>query len=280
MKTVLVTGSKGFIGKALVKKLQAIGFNTVGFNSEDGDIEDTDLSNKFSDSNIDYIFHLASKTFVPDSWENPMEFYRNIVIGTGQVLELARKKNIPMTFVSSYLYGVPEELPIKEDSKIKPNNPYAHAKFLAEEACRFYSEFYKVKISIARPFNVYGKDQNDIFLIPSLLKQAKCSEKICVKTLFPKRDYLYIEDLIEGLIKTMESKNNFSVYNFGSGKELSVLEVIHIIQKCLGVNKEIVSENIERKNEIMNVIADISKANTELDWFPKFEFEDGIRNII
>jgi nucleoside-diphosphate-sugar epimerase len=280
MKSILVTGSSGFVGSSLINKLKGLGFNIINFDSSNGDISNYNFLKKYENIDIYHIFHLAAKTFVPDSWERPLEFYNSSVLGTGQILELCRNKNIPLTFVSAYLYGLPEKLPISEDNKVKSNNPYAHSKYLAEELCKFYSEYYNVKITIIRPFNIYGKKQKDIFLIPHIIKQVLHDDIIKVKDLFPKRDYIYLEDLINGLIKTIDNKNQFSIYNFGSGKELSVKEIIDIIQKIAETNKEIISEKQERKNEIMNVVADISKAKNDLAWTPKYNFEDGIKEIL
>ena len=280
MKTVLVTGSSGFIGSALVNQLKLNGFNVLEFNSSIGDIVECDCFTEYTDVKINHIFHLASKTFVPDSWENPIDFYKTSVMGTGNILELCREQNIPLTFVSAYLYGEPEKLPISENDKIKSNNPYAHSKYLAEELCRFYSEYYDVNVTIARPFNIYGKKQKDMFLIPYIIDQVLNDEVIKVKDLNPKRDYIYLDDLIDGLIKTLNSTKKLSIYNFGSGTELSVNEIIKIVQNVANTNKKVISEKNERKNEIMNIIADISKAGNDLSWKPKFKFEDGIKEII
>lgn len=280
MKNILVIGSNGFIGKALVETLQKVGFEVLKFNSSDGDISEFDFVKRYEKQKIDYVFHLASKTFVPDSWKNPLKFYKTSVLGTGQILELCKYKKIPLTFVSAYLYGVPEKLPISENDEIKSNNPYAHSKYLAEELCRFYSEYYNVKVTIARPFNIFGKNQKDIFLIPLIIKQVLHDDVIKVKDLHPKRDYIYLDDLINGLVKTIYIKKPFSIYNFGSGSELSVKEIIDIAQKIAGTKKKIISEKQERQNEIMNVIADISKAKHDLGWEPKFSFENGIKCII
>ena len=277
---ILVTGSKGFIGQALIKILKKLNYKILTFNSKDGDISDVNLYEKYKNSDISYIFHLAAKTFVPNSWENPIDFYKTSVIGTEQVLELCRKGSIPMTFVSAYIYGNPTTLPISEEDKIKPNNPYAHSKFLAEELCKFYSEFYNTRVVIARPFNIYGKNQNKNFLIPHIIEQVLNSDNIYVKDLNPKRDYVYIDDLIDGLIKTMSVKDKFSIFNFGSGIELSVEEIINIIQKVAKTSKNIISEKIERQNEIMSVVADISKAKSDLKWEPKFTFQMGVMEIL
>lgn len=280
MKTILVTGANGFIGVALVNALKGKGFNVLTFDSFDGDISEIELIKKYENENIEHIFHLAAKTFVPDSWDNPLSFYKTSVLGTNNILELCRKKNASLTFVSAYLYGKPEKLPISEFDEIQSNNPYAHSKYLAEELCKFYSEFYAVKVTIARPFNIYGKNQKDHFLIPYIIKQVLNNEVIQVKDLNPKRDYIYLEDLVDGLVKTMENNKQFSIYNFGSGTSLSVSEIIETIQKIAGTNKKVISEYQERQNEIMNVVADIQNAKKDLDWKPIVSFEDGIREVI
>ncbi|MCG3685610.1 NAD-dependent epimerase/dehydratase family protein [Aliarcobacter butzleri] len=280
MKNILVTGASGFIGTELVNNLKKSGYKVFEFNSKDGDISEYNLLEKYKDINIDHIFHLASKTFVPYSWENPLEFYKTIVIGTGNILEFCRLKNISLTYVSSYLYGVPKTLPISENSDITPNNPYAHSKYLAEQMCKFYSDFYNVKVVIARPFNIYGINQKEHFLIPHIVNQVLNNDIINVEDLKPKRDYIYLKDLINGLVKTIKVENSFSIFNFGSGEELSVQELIDITQKVANTNKKIVSKNNARKNEIMNVVADITKAKKELNWQPIYSFEDGIKEIL
>ena len=280
MRSALVTGANGFIGKALTLKLKKDGVRVIEFTSSYGDISEFDFIKYYSTLQIDYVFHLASKTFVPDSWTNPLEFYRTSVLGTGNVLELCRDRNISCTFVSAYLYGLPNKLPISENDRIKPNNPYANSKYLAEEICKFYSEYHNVKVVIARPFNIFGKNQKDIFLIPHIIRQALNNKEIKVKSLQPKRDYIYIDDFIDGLMKTIDVQKKFSVYNFGSGVGLSVQEVINVIQKVLGTNKKIVLEKQERQNEIMNTVADISKARHDLGWEPKVSFEEGIKKML
>jgi nucleoside-diphosphate-sugar epimerase len=280
MKTVLVTGANGFIGTALVKNLEQRGFNVIKYVSSMGSIVDFDFINEYYYIKIDHIFHLASKTFIPDSWSNPMSFYKVAVIGTENILELCRKQNISMTFVSAYLYGEPKQLPISESDYPRPNNPYAHSKYLAEDLCKFYSNFYNVKVVIARPFNIYGKGQNEEFLIPSIIRQALNTKVIKVRDLHPKRDYIYLDDLIDGLIKTLNTSNHLSVYNFGFGSSISVENIINTVQKIIKSNKRVESAEMERKNEIMDVVADITKAQEELNWHPKINLEDGIKLIL
>ncbi|MFH2058524.1 MAG: NAD(P)-dependent oxidoreductase [Pseudomonadota bacterium] len=279
MKNILITGASGFIGSALKTEIENSIYNVLTFNSSDGDISQTNLADFYGSTDIDHIFHLAAKTFVPKSWVEPIEFYRTSIMGTQQVLELCREKKISLTYVSSYLYGTPEKLPISETHRIKPNNPYSHSKYLTEELCKFYSEYFDVKITIIRPFNIFGHNQDSNFLIPHIINQVKNSDVIKVKDLEPKRDYIFMDDLIWALKKTINIKKNFSVFNLGSGHELSVQQIIDVIQKVANTDKKVISENIQRRNEINSVVADITKAKNELDWHPRYDFEQGIRKI-
>ena len=185
-----------------------------------------------------------------------------------------------MIFVSAYVYGNKVSLPISENSDAQPNNPYALSKYMAENLCFFYSKFNKLKINIFRPFNVYGIGQDARFLIPEILSSVQNNRIIEVNDFFPKRDYIYIDDLVDGLVKGIEFIDGFEVYNLGSGYSLSVKEIIDIIQKITNSNLEVISKESKRTNEINDVISDISKAKNKLGWHPKFSFEDGIKNIL
>lgn len=279
MKNILITGSSGFIGKALLLKLQE-NFIVTGLDSSHGSITEKDYFAPYLDKSISHVFHLAAKTFVPDSWENTYDFYNINVIGTENVLEFCRKTDASLTYISAYIYGQPEKLPISETHSINPNNPYAHSKYLAEQLCHFYSREFNVKITVIRPFNIYGIGQDERFLIPWILKQALFSDVIAVKDIAPKRDYIYIDDFIDALVATIGCEGTFSIYNIGSGCSLSVLDIINTIQKTIGTQKMVVSENVTRKNELNEVVADIGLAFKSLNWWPKHTFLEGIEKIV
>ena len=280
MSKMLVTGGSGFIGRALTARLRALGRDVASMDSADGDIANRETLEKFERQNIAHVFHLAGKTFVPDSWEDPQAFCQTNVLGTVNVLEFCRKNRIPMTYLSAYVYGNPDSLPIVEDSAIRPSNPYALTKRMAEEACEFYSSAYDLPVTMIRPFNVYGIGQSANFLIPSIIHQALNESQIIVKDLLPKRDYVYLEDLLMALLETLGRPKGYNVYNIGSGNSLSVKEVIDIIQKVAGTDKEVICHRVARTNELMDVVADVSKASKELGWYPKYSFRAGIENII
>ena len=279
MRKVLVTGAGGFIGKPLVRSLRTLGHQVLEHTRAVGDICETPTLLQYGSERVEHVFHLAGKTYVPDAWLDPLEFQRVNVIGTLNVLEFCRRQGCSLTFISAYLYGVPDALPIKETAKVAPNNPYALSKYLAEEACRFYAEHFGMRIAIVRPFNIYGPGQKGHFLIPEILAQVKSGRSITLKDLAPRRDYLYLDDLIDALVRTLDPKPGCQIYNIGYGSSLSVAEIVEAIQAVAGTALQVINESIPRKNEIPDVYADFSRARNELHWQPQCSFEEGIKKI-
>jgi len=276
-KRVLVTGSNGFIGRRLVKFLRNDGFIVEEFDINKGDIS----TYAFNYSELDHIVHLASMIFVPASWENTKSFYQTNVIGTINLLELSRKMSCPLTYISSYVYGTPQYLPVDENHPISPLSPYNHSKLLAEEACRYYSETFNFPVTVFRPVNIYGPGQNPIFLIPKIIQQTFDSsvESIEVMDLRPKRDFLFIDDFIKAIRLSFE-QTNFDIFNIGTGYSVSVAEILTTILAASGINKPYFAKGEERKNETWDVYADISKIKKQLSWVPNTSFEKGIRKCI
>ncbi|HLZ39520.1 MAG TPA: NAD(P)-dependent oxidoreductase [Candidatus Sulfotelmatobacter sp.] len=274
---ILVTGATGFLGRYLVKALEARGYSVRSHSSRQGDIANCPLPIE----GIDHVFHLAAKTFVPESWTNPEGFYRTNVMGTVNVLEHCRANRTPLTLLSSYVYGHPQRLPISEDHPLGANNPYAHTKVLAEEAGRFYEMDFGMRVVIVRPFNMYGPGQKPPFLIPTIVEQAMDDSRsdIRLKDLRPRRDYLYVDDAIEFLLLTL-GKNVKGVYNLGSGESASVAEVAELIRHAVGTDKPVVSDEQPRPQEVMDVRADISRAASELGWHPTTSLAKGIREVV
>jgi nucleoside-diphosphate-sugar epimerase len=277
---VLVTGATGFIGAALVRRLKQESYEVIELSSRDGDIADSSTLDNFASDGLMRVFHLAGMTYVPDSWKNPSAFYRTNVLGTVNVAEYCRLNNVPLTYLSAYIYGRPEILPISEDSLIAPNNPYAFSKYAAENVCEFYSRNFGVSCAVIRPFNVYGAGQSSKFLIPTIIAQVLHDDAITVDDLNPRRDYLNIDDLVDAIIRTLNCRHPYKVYNVGSGSSLGVGEIIRIIQQCAKTNKPVFCREIKRTNEIADVVADISRVQNDLGWQPKLSFIEGIHKII
>ena len=278
MPSILVTGATGFIGRALCDGLLRQGHAVEQWSSRQGDIADP--ATLRSVPPVSHVFHLAGRTFVPDSWLDPASFHRVNVLGTANILEFCRKHRARLTFVSGYLYGVPDRLPVSEASVPKPNNPYALSKHLAEQMCGFYAEHCGVDTTTIRPFNVFGPGQNTQFLIPQIIKQVREGREVHVKDLAPKRDYVYVADLVDALISTLNRPAGHHVFNIGSGASISVGDVISAIQAVAGTELPIASDNQVRPNEIPDVYADIAKAQGVLGWRPRHTLAQGLERLL
>lgn len=275
---ILVTGATGFLGKRLCEILHRDGKAVFPLSSANGDIAGTEWWATVPKDNIEHVFHCAGQTFVPRSWSDPLNFIRVNSLGTGSVLEFCRDRKIPVTYVSAYVYGSEVKNPISEESVPHPNNPYALSKRFGEELCEFYAASFSLDISIVRPFNIFGPGQDETFLIPYILKQVMQGQEIRVKDLLPRRDYIYVDDVISCLSRTI-GKKGFNIYNAGTGVSTSVQELIEQVQAIAGTKLPVISENIVRSNEISDTVADITKAKELLNWKPLFTLKDGISRI-
>ena len=268
MSKVLVTGATGFIGKHLVPRLQADGHEIVETGRASGDTTDQATWKRLPPADV--VVHLAAKSFVPESWDAPGLFLRTNLLGTVEALEYCRAHGARLVFLSSYLYGDVVRQPIPESTTLAARNPYALSKKLAEEACEFYAERFRIQATILRPFNIYGPGQSDTFLIPAVLNQLKAGQEIHVKDLEPRRDYVYVVDVVEAMLKAMAGAGSFDVFNVGSGTSHSVCELIRIIQDVWGTDLPVRSDGVRRKDEIMDTLADITRAQQHLGWTPRF----------
>jgi UDP-glucose 4-epimerase len=270
---VLVTGADGFIGTHLVTALRAAGYVFHTHSIADGDISRCVLP--FDD--VGHVFHLAARTFVPESWSDPRKFYEVNLMGTVNVLEYCRARGASLTLMSSYVYGRPRRLPVSEDEPLEAFNPYSHTKILAEETGRYYERQFQVPVTIVRPFNIYGPGQERKFLVPSILAQALDPQlpQITVEDLRPRRDYIYVMDLIDLLMTTVFRKSG-GTFNAGSGSSWGVGEIISLVNELLPLAKPVRNEDRRRPNEVLDVIADISRARRELQWRPRVPFRDGL----
>jgi len=278
MAEILVTGANGFVGRALCEALRARGHAVVELSHWDGDIADPKTLDVLG--SVEHVFHLAARTFVPDSWQDPFGFQKTNVLGTANVLEYCHKRCARMTFVSAYLYGMPDQLPVSETATPKPNNPYALSKYLAEQVCSFYAGRYQTPVTVIRPFNVFGPGQKLHFLVPHIVSQVRNGQSIRVKDLTPRRDYVYVDDLVEALVSTLSASWGYELLNVGSGGSLGVGELISIVQLVAGTNLPVHQNGEIRRNEIPEVYADIAKARALLHWQPKTTFAQGIEQIL
>ncbi len=278
MTKILVTGAFGFIGSHLVPELRRTGYEVIELDIESGDVSDESTWLKFPLAEA--VIHLAGKSFVPDSWSAPGIVIKHNLMGTICALNYCKNHDARLVFLSSYLYGDPGVLPIPETAPLSPSNPYALSKKLAEEACQFYAENFGVTTTILRPFNVYGPGQPANFLIPSIIRQVLAGDVIKVNDLEPKRDYIYIDDLVQAISKALHFNGKFEVFNIGSGVSHSVAELIKLVQGLKKTNYPLRSQAERRKGEIMDTVADITKAKRKLDWVPRWTLLEGLEEML
>jgi GDP-4-dehydro-6-deoxy-D-mannose reductase len=278
MINIIVTGATGFIGKHLVPRLRVDGHKVYPVASKYGDIAEPTTWRGFPDANV--VVHLAARTFVPDSWSRSAEYLRINLLGTVQALEFCRTQGARLVFLSSYMYGEPKFLPITESAELAARNPYALSKLLAEKACQFYAENFGVRVTILRPFNAYGAGQSPTFIVPSIIAQALTGATIRVMDLAPKRDYIYVKDLVEVISTVINSNSGDGIFNIGSGISHSVAELIAAIQGVLGTTLLVEAAAERRTGEIMDTVADITAARHALGWEPRFSLHEGLADML
>lgn len=270
---ILVTGATGFIGSHLVPALRARGHQVLTHSQRDGDIAGCRLP----PGGVRHVFHLAARAFVPGSWNDPLSYYRVNVLGTVNVLEYCRNNGASLTFLSSYVYGVPQSLPVSETHPVRPSNPYSHTKILAEQACAYFHETFHVPVAVMRLFNVYGPGQAECFLVPTIIKQALSpdSHVLSVADVRPRRDYTFIDDAIDLLIRIMD-RALVGTYNAGSGVSVSVADIANLVNGLLQKPKPLVSRDDFRPGEVLDVVADIRKARMDAGWTPTVPLREGL----
>ena len=307
-KSVLVTGAEGFIGSHLVEKLLSLGANVtamvknnfkedVGFlssipmNEENkinicmADLNDYDAVKEIT-KNKDVIFHLGAEISIPYSYKHPRTFVNTNINGTLNVLMAAKEHLVKRIVImsTSEVYGTPDNVPIKETHTLKGQSPYSATKIAAEKLAESFHLSYGLPIVIVRPFNTYGPRQSSRAIIPTLITQALFKDKILVGNTKPTRDFNFVEDIAEGLVKVCEKDELIGeVINIGTGKEISIGELAEKIIKLTGSRAAIETENLRlrpEKSEIMRLCADNSKMRDKTGWTPKTDFETGLKKTI
>ena len=275
MTKILVTGHEGVIASNLIKKLTNCEIVIDSINGKRIDLQNNEEVMKIEP--VDTVIHLGGKTEKGLEWK---EYFENNIIGTLNILKYCIKKNIKkIIFVSSYVYGNPKYSPIDEQHQISPHNLYTKSKFLAEELCKIYSEKYKLNVIILRPFNIFARSMNKNYLISNLIESVNTKKTVTITNRTSKRDFLYIDDFIELILKIKDYDFKYEIFNVGSGISYSFDEVIEIIEK--NTSKKL---NLEYKNDdqsyIQNITADNSKITKILDWKPELTFEEGLQKLL
>ena len=176
---LLITGHTGFIGRVFTDALDEAGIPWFGASLSTGhDLERPATLADFPD--VDWVVHLAGIAGVRRSWDEPALFHRINYSTALTALEAARRQNARFLFVSSYMYGVPERLPVDESHPLAWNNPYSASKRMVETLCQTYVDNFGLPVVILRPFNLFGANQSTEFLVSYVVHQARNSDTISV----------------------------------------------------------------------------------------------------
>lgn len=281
-KNVLVIGSSGFLGSHIIKKLNDALFEIVRFDKTDNQdiLKREDLEKAPA---VEIVIHLAAKTYIPDAFMDPGSFYHENINGAINILEYCRKNKVEkLIFASTYVYGEPVYLPVDEKHPLDIMNPYTRSKYICELLIEGYCRDFGLNAVIFRIFNVYGVGQDERFLIPTILRRFfNNEEQVKMKNLTAKRDFIYIDDVVEVFCRACEADiKGFEIFNIGSGASYSVKEILDLIGKITNLHREVKSEHVLRKGDVKNTLADINKAKEILNWSPRFNLEDGLRDMI
>ncbi len=275
---IAVTGSSGFIGTHLVPVLKKAGHDVLEISRKNG----LDICNWISvcdTATCDVIVHLAAKTSVPESFRNPREFHRVNFNATLHALELARQWKAGVVYMSSYLYGPPQYLPVDENHPLNPHNPYAQSKLLSEELCRGYQRDFDIPLTVFRLFNIYGPGQAGSFIIPEILQQIKTG-RVSLKDPRPKRDYIHVNDVVSAVTAAIDRQpGGWNVFNLGAGKSWSVEELVDFIKQASRQEFEISFSMEFRKGEVLDSVADTTNLQKSMDWDPAYPLHEGVKTL-
>ena len=282
MKKILVTGGAGFVGTNLIKKLLSKGHQVISIdnyvtgkheNELKGctyfniDINDKNITDKLNIKEIDHIFHLAALARIQPSLVNPNETIEVNVKGTLNILLLAKKYNISLTYAGSSschdgLYG----------------SPYAWSKHAGEQLCKLFSEVYDLNTSICRFYNVYGPHQLEegdySNVIGIFERQYRNNQPLTITgTGEQRRDFTHVDDIVGGLYKCMDKEFKAEIFELGRGKNFSINEIVDMF----GAERKYIPA---RKGEYPTTLCTDDKAQKILEWKAVKNLNSYIKNVI
>ena len=293
MTKFVVTGGCGFIGSHIVDRLVSDGFDVSVIDdlsapeNKEFYFNDAAVYHKLDISkdecekvfeNASYVFHLAARSRIQPTIKSPSSCFEVNVIGTQRVLEWSRRAGIKKLIYSgtSSLYGHQNSIPFLPNMPADCLNPYSMSKWMGEQICKLYSQNYKIDTDVLRYFNVYGPREpikGEYAPVIGLFKRQ--SEEGVPMTIVgdgeQRRDFTYIDDVVEANILSADSKKStgFNIYNVGSGKNYSINQIAKMIG---GETKNVKT----RPAEVRETLADIKLTKSVLGWEPKFSLEEKI----
>ena len=305
---VLVTGGAGFIGsnfvrKVLDKSLTGISFTTVldkltyagvklnlaeatgqaNYRFEEGDICDSHLVSRLL-VEVDAVINFAAESHVDRSINSADEFVKTNVAGVQVLLDAIKASGRKIRFLqvsTDEVYGSIEDGSWDENSPLLPNSPYSASKAGGELLARAYHRTHDMDIVITRCSNNYGTHHFPEKLIPLFITNLLEGKKVPVygngKNV---RDWLHVDDHCRGIHAVLMHGKSGEVYNIGGGRELTNLEITHLILDAMGADESSIEYVEDRKGHDLRYSVDWTKINRELGYEPQVKFEDGLRDTI
>ncbi len=306
---VLVTGGAGFIGSHLTRRLLGRGDRVTALDSfhefydpalkranvepfradggyalVEGDIRDAGLvEGLFAGGGFTAVVHLAARAGVRPSLAEPILYEDVNCIGTLRLLEAARRHG-PETFIfgsSSSVYGINEKVPFAEDDPVdRPISPYATTKRTGELLCFNYHHLYGLKTACLRFFTVYGPAQRPemaIHKFTDLLARGRAVPMFGDGG--SRRDYTYIDDIIDGVVAALDLAPGFEIVNLGGADTTALADLVQWIAAELGVEPR-VDHLPPQPGDVPITYADVSKAERLLGYLPKVPIREGLRRFV
>jgi UDP-glucuronate 4-epimerase len=305
---ILVTGSAGFIGWKVTKKILERGDSAVGVDNMNtyydprmkewrlqtlqrfknftfikGDITNQDdLEQLFENHSFDATINLAARAGVRASLENPWIYYDTNVTGTLNLLECCKKHGVDKFVLASTssLYGADNPLPFREDANTdKPLSPYAASKKAAEVLCSTYHYLYGIDVTVVRYFTVYGPaGRPDMSLFRFVKWISEGQPVIVYGDGKQERDFTFVDDIARGTLAALRPLG-YEVINLGSDKPIVLMEALRLVEELMGKKANI--EFMPRHpSDVLATWAGINKAEKLLDWRPETPFEEGLRQLV
>jgi NAD dependent epimerase/dehydratase len=305
---VLVTGAGGFIGSHLCEDLVAAGALVralVKYNSAQshglleslppetyhsieviaGDVCDPYLTEK-AVSGCQLVFHLAALIGIPYSYHAPKSYVDTNVSGTLNVLQACLATGVERVVhtSTSEVYGTARYTPIDEDHPLQGQSPYSATKIAADKLAESYYLSFGLPVVTMRPFNCFGPGQSARAFIPAMISQLLREEKVHCGSLTPFRDYTYVKDTTAGFVACGCTPGIEGLtINVGSGKKISMGDLLSRIMNRMGTSKEIVQSPQRVRpdaSEVMELICDNRRALELLGWTPGFSLDEGLDKAI
>lgn len=284
-KRIGVTGASGFIGKLLINTLYEQGYHITALTRSNtnfpenvkvinGDLLD-DKKVKLFLHDIGIIVHLAARQLPPEDL-----FFRENVSGTFNLVKnMAEFPVKQLLYLSTMaVYGDQGEKIITEKDTCKPTSSYGITKYLAETICRYWETTTNNKLTILRPFNVYGKGSK-IGVVYNMLKNVKEGKPIIIYgDGMQKRDFLYVDDVIAAIVIALKEEKE-GVFNLGYGKDTTVLDLAEQIKKIYA-QKVKISFKQNEAGKANRIEYSINKAQSVLGWTAKVTLEEGLNKIL